>query len=190
MGKYYPYGVGKIWRHIGGKKHLLLLFDYCRPTNAFVSLSSFIAFTEGYLGLWPTIALWTKFFCFKRQVIPDKGNPNKELTPCGAASISPRRGSILPRVTGLESCKLWQRTFFYVRNTTDKNLIGLPAFVIGPPACTNWGRARRRKTGRSPKPMPELRRSRKRDFAVMTWWQLSSTAGFSRCSTESTKSAT
>ena len=109
------------------------------PANAILSLAIFISSCEGYLGLWPTVALWTKFFTFKRQVIPDKGNPNKELTQCGAATISPRRGSVLPRVTGLESCKMWQRTFFYVRNTTDENLIGLPAFVIGPPACLNWG---------------------------------------------------
>ena len=109
------------------------------PANAILSLAIFISSCEGYLGLWPTVALWTKFFTFKRQVIPDKGNPNKELTQCGAATISPRRGSVLPRVTGLESCKMWQRTFFYVRNTTEENLIGLPAFVIGPPACLNWG---------------------------------------------------
>ena len=61
------------------------------PANAILSLAAFISFCEGYLGLWPTIALWTKFFTFKRQVIPDKGNPNKELTQCGAATISPRQ---------------------------------------------------------------------------------------------------
>ena len=111
------------------------------PANAILALAIYITFCEGYLGLWPTIALWTKFFSFKKQTIPDKGNPNKELTQCGAAAISPRKGSILPRVKGLESCKMWQQTFFYVRNAADseEDLIGLPAFVLGPPAGTNWG---------------------------------------------------
>ena len=108
------------------------------PANSILDLAIFITFSEGYLGLWPTVALWTKFFGFKRQTVPDKGNPHKDLTQCGAAAISPRRGSILPRVKGLESCKMWQQTFFYVKNASDdKDLIGLPAFVVGLPACTN-----------------------------------------------------
>ena len=105
------------------------------PANAFVSLSSFVAFVEGYLGLWPSVDLWTKFFVFRRQVLPNTkktSSAEREMTQCGAATINPRRGSILPRVKGLDSCKMWQKTFFYVRNTTAENLIGLPAFVIGP----------------------------------------------------------
>ena len=58
------------------------------PANAIVALAAYICFSEGYLGLWPTIAMWTKFFGFKRQVIPNKGSKVKELTQCGAAMIS------------------------------------------------------------------------------------------------------
>jgi hypothetical protein len=54
--------------------------------------------------------------------------------------VMPRRGSIFPRISGLESCKNWHRTYFYVKNPSgDKNLIGLPKFIIGPPTQrTNW----------------------------------------------------
>ena len=35
---------------------------------------------------------------------------------------------------------MWQQTFFYVKNASDdKDLIGLPAFVVRLPAYTNWG---------------------------------------------------
>ena len=113
------------------------------PANAILSLSVFTTFCEAYLGLLPTVNLWRKFFGFKRNIIPDKGNPNKESTQCGAASISPKRGSILPRIPRLESCKMWQKSFFYARNPVPEehedqlDFIGLPPFVVGPPTNTD-----------------------------------------------------
>ena len=57
-----------------------------------------------------------------------------------AATIVPMRSSIFPRILGLETCRKWQRSFFYVQKSTAENLIGLPAFVVGPPtAKLNWG---------------------------------------------------
>jgi hypothetical protein len=39
----------------------------------------------------------------------------------------------------LESCKKWQKTFFYVKNTTQVDLINLPAYVDVPPhEMKNW----------------------------------------------------
>ena len=96
--------------------------------------------------------MWRKFFGFKRNVIPDKGNPNKESTQCGAASISPKRGSILPRIAGLESCKMWQKSFFYARNPVPEehegqlDFIGMPPFVVGPPA--NIDKCKKKLSGR------------------------------------------
>ena len=113
------------------------------PANAILSLSIFTTFCEAYLGLWPTVNLWRKFFGFKRNIIPDKGNPNKESTQCGVASISPKRGSILPWIPGLESCKMWQKSFFYAQNPVPEehedhlDFIGLPPFVVGPPTNTD-----------------------------------------------------
>jgi hypothetical protein len=39
----------------------------------------------------------------------------------------------------LESCKKWQKSLFYVKNTTDVDLLNLPPFVDEPPlAMKNW----------------------------------------------------
>jgi hypothetical protein len=38
-----------------------------------------------------------------------------------------------PKVELLESCKKWQKSFFYVKNTTDVDLLNLPPFVDEPP---------------------------------------------------------
>jgi hypothetical protein len=50
-----------------------------------------------------------------------------------------RKGSDFPKVELLESCKKWQKSFFYVRNTTDVDLLNLPPFVDEPPlAMKGW----------------------------------------------------
>ena len=80
------------------------------PANAFTTLSAFVSFAEGYLGLWPTTTLWSKYFQFRKQVIPNPADPDtpKEMTQTGAATVTPRRTSIFPRINGLESCRKWQ----------------------------------------------------------------------------------
>ena len=58
---------------------------------------------------------------------------------CGAAAIQARRGSKLVKVLGLDTCKKWQCSFFYVKNRgglVDHH--GLPKFVIGTPSRTSW----------------------------------------------------
>ena len=61
------------------------------------------------------------------------------MVQCGVASVSPRRGSILPRVKGLDSVKKWLRSFFYVKNSTNEDKIRLPQFVLcTPDSKTNW----------------------------------------------------
>jgi hypothetical protein len=111
------------------------------PANAITTLSAFISFSEGYLGLWPTINLWAKYFRFRPQVILDPDNPGgrKQMTQCGAATVIHRQNSIFPRIHGLESCKKWLQSFFYVKNSTEIDMIGLPRFFVGPPAQKlNW----------------------------------------------------
>jgi hypothetical protein len=50
-----------------------------------------------------------------------------------------RKGSDFPKVELLVSCKKWQKSFFYVKNTTDMDLLNLPPFVDEPPlAMKNW----------------------------------------------------
>ena len=62
------------------------------------------------------------------------------MTQCGAATVIPRRNSVFPRIRGLKSCRKWLRSFFYVKNSTSADMIGLPNFTIGPPeAQLKWG---------------------------------------------------
>jgi hypothetical protein len=61
------------------------------------------------------------------------------MTQCGAAAIMSRKGSEFPKIELLEYCKKWQKTFFYVKNTTQVDLINLPAYVDVPPhEMKNW----------------------------------------------------
>jgi hypothetical protein len=50
-----------------------------------------------------------------------------------------QKGSEFPKIELLESSKKWQKSFFYVKNTTDVDLINLPAYVDVPPnEMKNW----------------------------------------------------
>ena len=63
------------------------------------------------------------------------------MVQCGAASVSPRKKSIFPRIKGLDSCKKWLKSWFYVKNRDPEvDCIGLPnEFQIGPPVeWRNW----------------------------------------------------
>jgi hypothetical protein len=61
------------------------------------------------------------------------------MTQCGAATIMSWKGSDFPKIELLESCKKWQKSFFYVKNTTDVDLLNLPEYVDLPPnEMKNW----------------------------------------------------
>jgi hypothetical protein len=50
-----------------------------------------------------------------------------------------RKGSDFPKIELLESCKKWQKSFFYVKNTTEVDLLNLPPYVDTPPTgMKNW----------------------------------------------------
>jgi hypothetical protein len=105
-------------------------------------LSCFAAFCEAYLGIWPLTELWTKYYYLRRQVKPDPTKKIKDLVDCGGASIISRTHSGFPKIQGLESCRKWQRSFFYVsQKATPEELeeahfddfINLPPYEAGPP---------------------------------------------------------
>jgi len=101
------------------------------PANAFASLSGFVSFCEGYLGLLPTVETWAKYFYLRKHTIP--GSKPKELQACGSVSITPRPGSIFPRIQGLDTVKKWQRSFLYVKSLEGHDALNLPEFRIEPP---------------------------------------------------------
>ncbi|KAM0863161.1 hypothetical protein ACQ4PT_044781 [Festuca glaucescens] len=104
------------------------------PANAYLSLSCYAAFCEGYAGLWSDVDFWSRLFFLKAQTT------DGELRAYGAASLYPRLDVPFPKIPTAESVKKWQTTFFYVRNEDPtKDLINLSALSPAPPAKTNWG---------------------------------------------------
>ena len=112
------------------------------PANAFTTLSSFVTFCEAYAGVKPTVDGWANYFRLVKNVVPDKEKlpKDREMVQCGAAAVAPRKSSPFPRIKGLDSCKKWLMSWFYVKNRDPKvDLIRLPKFIIGPPAEEhNW----------------------------------------------------
>ena len=101
------------------------------PANAIVSLSAFSSLTEGYLGLCPTIEASAKYFHLRKKTIP--GSDPKVMAVCGSVSITPRNGSVFPRIQGLDTVKKWQRSFLYVKSAEGHDALNLPEFNIEPP---------------------------------------------------------
>ena len=52
------------------------LQPYHLPANAIMMLSVFTTYSEAYLGVWPFLDLWAKYFILRRQVIP---NPDQKV---------------------------------------------------------------------------------------------------------------
>jgi hypothetical protein len=92
----------------------------------------------GFVGLWPTVDTFAHFYNLRINSIQDKKLPNpKPIVQCGACILTPRQGSTYYRFTGLEYCRAWQETFFYVRNKGSSDFINLPAFNPATPSKTN-----------------------------------------------------
>jgi hypothetical protein len=113
-------------------------------------LSAFAAFCEGYADIEPFVQGWAKYFQLRKQSAqeprnkddpPETAKEKKDhpMTQCGTATIMSRKGSDFPKIELLESSKKWQKSFFYVKNTTDVDLLNLPAYVDIPPIeMKNW----------------------------------------------------
>ncbi|KAK1669381.1 hypothetical protein QYE76_057540 [Lolium multiflorum] len=109
------------------------------PGNAVFYLSCFVAFMEGYIGIRPVRETFARFFSLRINSVQGKNIPKpKPPVQCGSCIIGSRQGSPFFKFNGLESCRLWQTTFFYVKNAGDVDLINLPAFNPAPPVKTNW----------------------------------------------------
>ncbi|KAK1628651.1 hypothetical protein QYE76_002966 [Lolium multiflorum] len=109
------------------------------PGNAIFYLSCYISFMEAYVGLLPTIEAFSRFFTLRINSIQDRSLPKpKPPVQCGACIVTARQGSPFYKFSGLDSCRAWQETFFYVKNTGAADLINLPAYLPGAPSRANW----------------------------------------------------
>ncbi|KAK1699372.1 hypothetical protein QYE76_016069 [Lolium multiflorum] len=109
------------------------------PGNAIFYLSCYATFMEAYIGIRPTRETFARFFALKINSVQGTNIPApKPPVQCGSCIIGKRQGSPFFKFTGLESCRAWQETFFYVRNDGAPNLIDLPAYDPAPPRQVNW----------------------------------------------------
>ncbi|KAK1661365.1 hypothetical protein QYE76_049524 [Lolium multiflorum] len=110
------------------------------PGNSIFYLSCYATFMEAYIGIRPTLETFARFFALRINSVQGLGIPKpKPPVQCGSCIISSRQGSPFFKFSGLESCRLWQGTFFYVKNNGAADLIDLPPFDPAPPTKTNWG---------------------------------------------------
>ncbi|KAK1604300.1 hypothetical protein QYE76_027973 [Lolium multiflorum] len=102
-------------------------------------LSCYATFMEAYIGIRPTRETFARFFSLRINSVQGKEIPKpKPPVECGSCIVGSRQGSPFFKFTGLESCRAWQGTFFYVKNNGRANLIDLPPFQVGPPSRANW----------------------------------------------------
>ncbi|KAK1647654.1 hypothetical protein QYE76_065459 [Lolium multiflorum] len=109
------------------------------PGNAVFYLSCYATFMEAYMALRPTRETFARFFSLRINSVQGKEIPKpKPPVQCGSCIIGSRQGSPFFKFSGLESCRAWQETFFYVKNKDAADLINLPAYQPGPPSRANW----------------------------------------------------
>jgi hypothetical protein len=118
--------------------------------NAMMLLSAFVTLCEGYLGVRPTIALWSRLFQFRSFRVgtgvfntdpkTKKQVEVKIMSECGAAVIYVRNAGSYPHPTPPQSIKDWQMGFFYVSNPKDddREMLNLPEFSLPPPTQLHW----------------------------------------------------
>jgi hypothetical protein len=91
-----------------------------------MTLSVFATLCEAYLGIWPNAELFWGLFYFKTQTL------DLILVTCGAASFYASKTAGFLKMTGKESCKNWQCSFFYAQNLRkDVDHVNLPPFESG-----------------------------------------------------------
>jgi hypothetical protein len=101
--------------------------------NAMMTLAAFATLCEAYLGIWPHVELFRRLIYFKTQTA--KTIP----VICGTASFYARKTADFPSIKGKESCKKWQRSFFYVKNLKEgADYVNLPPFDANGPARDSW----------------------------------------------------
>jgi hypothetical protein len=94
-----------------------------------MTLAAFAALCKAYLGIWPNIELFRQMIYFKTQ------SADTILVVCGTASFYARKTADFPGLKGKESCKKWQRSFFYVKNLKEgADYINLPPLTLAGPA--------------------------------------------------------
>jgi hypothetical protein len=122
--------------------------------NAMMMLAAFVALCEAYLSIWPNVELFRRLIYFKTQTA--------DAVPvvCGTASFYTCKTANFPRLKGKESCKKWQRSFFYVKNLKEgADHIKLLPFDANGPERDSW-------SAPLPRPAPDVEKILQRISAL------------------------
>ena len=98
--------------------------------NAVVLLSAFATLCEGFLGVLPTLKLWGEFFSSNLGTHV-AGIPAQ----CGTyvAVRCSTADNPFPPISLIKSVKMWQRSYFYVKNLSiDGDWVNLPPYSAAP----------------------------------------------------------
>jgi hypothetical protein len=112
--------------------------------NAMMTLAAFAALCEAYLGIWPNVELFRRLIYFKTQMA--------DAVPvvCWTASFYARKIVDFPGLKGKESCKKWQRSFFYMKYLKEgADHINLLPFDANGPERDSW-------SAPLPRPVPDV----------------------------------
>jgi hypothetical protein len=119
-------------------------------------LSAFATLCEAYLGIWPNVELFRRLIYFKTQTA--------ETVPviCGTVSFYARKTAYFPGIKGKESCKKWQRSFFYMKNLKEgADHINLSSFEASRPKRDSW-------SAPLPRPSPDMEKILQRISTLQT----------------------
>jgi hypothetical protein len=122
--------------------------------NAMMTLAAFAALCETYLGIWPNVELFRRLIYFKTQTA--------DAIPvvCRTASFYVHKTADFLGLKGKESCKKWQRSFFYVKNLKEgADHINLPPFDANGPERDSW-------SAPLPRPAPDVEKILQRVTAL------------------------
>jgi hypothetical protein len=119
-----------------------------------MTLAAFVALCEAYLGIWPNVELFRRLIYFKTQTA------ETVLVVRGTASFYARKTADFPGIKGKESCKKWQRSFFYVKNLKEgTDHINLPPFEANGHEWDSW-------SAPLPRPTPDVEKILQRISAL------------------------
>ncbi|KAE8797642.1 hypothetical protein D1007_27109 [Hordeum vulgare] len=111
------------------------LHMYHMGVNAIMYIACFVTLYEGYLGLRPFSSFSRYFLYFRSQKHKNDGTSYS----CGGAVVYRQRGPSFPGIVFKDSCKKWQRTFFYVcKLDENRDWAGLKPFTDQPANERNW----------------------------------------------------
>jgi hypothetical protein len=92
--------------------------------NSLVSVTSYAALCEGFLGIHPRVDLFQLFFSVRANYEDDGF-----LQTCGTICFLPWRSKEYPFITPLDSAIGWRGSWFYMADKTAPSLAhGLPSF--------------------------------------------------------------